>query len=69
MFSTTAKILFSECNLLGFVNCNAPEVYRRKVVFRNVFIILIDCGVIFQHNNPYIMAMVNDGTKQYEHQK
>lgn len=21
-----------------------------------------------QHNNPYIMAMVNDGTKQYEHQ-
>ena len=25
--------------------------------------------LFFQHNNPYVMAMVNDGTKQYEHQK
>lgn len=22
-----------------------------------------------KHNNPYIMAMVNDGTKLYDHQK
>ena len=33
-------------------------------------------GVIFdsfdndgQHNNPYIMAMVNDGTKEYDHHR
>ena len=23
----------------------------------------------FQHNNPYVMAMVNDGTKLYDHQR
>ena len=22
---------------------------------------------VFQHNNPYILAMVNDGMKQYDH--
>ena len=33
-------------------------------------------GIIFdsfdndgQHNNPYIMAMVNDGTKEYDHHR
>lgn len=27
------------------------------------------CFYLFQHNNPYIMAMVNDGTQQYDHQR
>jgi len=51
---------------LQYINLQPATVHKLLIKYIHDFIHLYFFN--FQHNNPYVMVMVNDGTQSYSHE-